>query len=107
MNEVKFNSQVCTTKEQSERLLKLGLKPETADCFHWEYAGRRYIGNIDDEGLTENDVPAWSLHRLMELYSCVEDTSSLCIKDISYKLLIFCIEKAIHCGFFNKEYLNK
>jgi hypothetical protein len=23
------------------------------------------------------------------------------------QLRIFCIEKAIHCGFFNKEYLNK
>lgn len=52
-------------------------------------------------------IPAWSLHRLIELYSDVEDTSSLCIKDVSYKLLIFCIEKAIHCGFFNKEYLKQ
>lgn len=34
MNELKFNSQVCTTKEQSQRLLKLGLKPETADMAH-------------------------------------------------------------------------
>lgn len=30
-NELKFNSAVCTTKEQSQRLLDLGLKPETAD----------------------------------------------------------------------------
>jgi hypothetical protein len=29
---MKFNSQICTTKEQSERLLALGLKRETADC---------------------------------------------------------------------------
>lgn len=64
---MKFNSQICTTKIQSQRLLELGLKPETADCFHWEYAGMRYIGNIDDEGLTEKDVPAWSLHRLIEM----------------------------------------
>lgn len=28
---MEFNSQVCTTKEQSERLLALGLKRETAD----------------------------------------------------------------------------
>lgn len=62
-----IETQICTTIEQSKRLLDLGLKPETADCFHWEYAGRRYIGNIDDEGLTEKDVPAWSLHRLIEM----------------------------------------
>ncbi len=28
---MKFNSQICTTREQSERLLSLGLKKETAD----------------------------------------------------------------------------
>ena len=32
---MKFNSQICTTKEQSERLIALGLKKETADmCLH-------------------------------------------------------------------------
>ena len=112
---LKFNSQVCTTREQSQRLLDLGLKPDTADMYYAE-------GSEDAEGdieyhlrirrewedlLRSNDIPAWSLHRLIELYSDVEDTSSLCIKDVSYKLLIFCIEKAIHCGFFNKEYLKQ
>ena len=29
---MEFTSQVCTTKEQSERLLALGLKKETTDC---------------------------------------------------------------------------
>jgi hypothetical protein len=29
--ELKFNSQICTTNAQSQRLLDLGLKPETAD----------------------------------------------------------------------------
>lgn len=28
---MEFNSQICTTREQSERLLALGLKKETAD----------------------------------------------------------------------------
>ena len=98
--ELKFNSQICTTKIQSQRLLDLGLKPETADMYIFD--DEVYIGkpNIDD-------IPAWSLHRLIELYSDVEDTSSLCIKNVSYKLLIFCIEKAIYCGFFNKEYLKQ
>ena len=31
---MKFNSQICTTKEQSERLLALGLKKETADMYY-------------------------------------------------------------------------
>lgn len=103
---LKFNSQICTTKEQSQRLLDLGLKPETADMYYTEKPRLLFIR---DNGipLEEEDFPAWSLHRLIELYSDVEDTSSLCIKDISYKLLIFCIEKAIHCGLFNREYLKQ
>ena len=105
MNELKFNSQVCTTKEQSQHLLELGLKPDTADCYNREedYCYSNWIGKPS----LHSDVPAWSLHRLIDLYSDVEDTSSLCIKNVSYKLLIFCIEKAIYCGFFNKEYLKQ
>ena len=34
MNELKFKSQVCTTVEQSKKLLELGLKPDTADCHY-------------------------------------------------------------------------
>lgn len=30
----KINSQICTSKEQSKRLLELGLKPETADMVY-------------------------------------------------------------------------
>lgn len=64
---------------------------------------------IRDKGipLEEEDFPAWSLHRLIELYSDVEDTSSLCINNVSYKLLIFCIEKAIYCKLFNEKYLKQ
>lgn len=31
---MEFKSQICTTREQSERLLALGLKPETADMVY-------------------------------------------------------------------------
>ncbi|MBR5476691.1 MAG: hypothetical protein IKV17_07735 [Bacteroidaceae bacterium] len=119
--ELKFNSQICTTREQSQRLLDLGLKPETADMSLTVVCGAEIaqwvgelnnLGNIKVNGISVpneevENIPAWSLHRLIELYSDVEDTSFLCIKDVSYKLLIFCIEKAIHCGAFNKEYLNE
>ena len=106
---LKFNSQVCTTREQSQRLLRLGLKPETADmCIDLYNEDEPFaVQNKIDYSKQIEFVPAWSLHRLIELYSDVEDTSYLCIKDISYKLLIFCIEKAIHCGYFNKEYLKQ
>lgn len=120
MKELKFDLAVCTSIEQSQRLLTLGLKPETADMSYYilDYEPVLTIGmaqvyreTIKGGKIIEKQnaevIPAWSLHRLIELYSDVEDTSSLCIKDVSYKLLIFCIEKAIHCGFFNKEYLKQ
>ena len=37
---MEFNSQICTTKEQSERLRSLGLKKETADMV-WHYTKSR------------------------------------------------------------------
>lgn len=124
MNEVKFNSQICTTKEQSQRLLELGLKPETADCFHWNYAGVNYVGNITEE-LETTDVPAWSLHRLIaflpETAGGKYDYFSLyhaCVRyggiihdfsesDNLYDNIIDCIEWLIKEGYFNKEYLKQ
>lgn len=122
---IKFNSQICTTKEQSKKLLEIGLKPETADC-RWiglikdlhgkDIPIKKQIWSIrtsDNEssmrcGFTRYEcIPAWSLSRLIELYSDVDDTSLLHITNVTYKLLIFCIEKAIHCNVFNEQYLNK
>ena len=61
-----FNSQICTTREQSERLLALGLKKETADCC-WtiDERGNTAISLIDDA--VEYIEPAWSLGRLIEM----------------------------------------
>jgi len=78
-----MNTQICTNREQSKRLLKLGVKIETADCSHvarirdWNgnpikspcYTVK--IGCRTDyviQGFEEIDViPAWSLHRLIGL----------------------------------------
>lgn len=66
-----FKSSVCTDKNQSERLLALGLKKETADC--------TLIPSCDNDGtyvqkigtlyleLRDDAIPAWSLDRLREL----------------------------------------
>lgn len=107
MNELKFNSQICTTKIQSQRLLDLGLKPETADCFHWEYAEPKYIGTIDDEGLIETDVPAWSLHRLMEILNAPAVEFSISTLEEAYEDVIYNISESIKNGYFNKEYLKQ
>lgn len=67
MKEFNFNSQVCTDRFQSERLLALGLKPETADM-RWERIGQMYGWYISAKTpYASSDIPAWSLHRLIEM----------------------------------------
>lgn len=119
MKELKFNSQICTTKEQSQRLLELGLKPETADMSYYildhepvltigmaqvyreTIKGGKIIGKQNAEV-----TPAWSLHRLLLL--C--DVTAMFTRDIletAYDDQINAIENIIKNGFFNKEYLKQ
>lgn len=110
-NELKFYSQVCTTKEQSQRLLDLGLKPETADMSHQyieaEWGWFIFPCNWNSCAISEELIPAWSLHRLIEMYNSVGDGSLLQFEDITYKLVINCICMAIATGSFPKQYLNE
>lgn len=116
MNELKFNSQVCTTKEQSQRLLELGLKPETADMYYSE-------GSMDAEGdieyhlnikrywisLPPNHIPAWSLHRLFDIMyvHCHELKACENVYDAMIKRIEKTIEHNTHNEYyFNKEYLK-
>ena len=101
----KFDSQACTSVEQSKRLLELGLKPETADCFHWNYSGENYIGNITEE-LEPKYVPAWSLHRLLYILYPREDVYPI-MPSTAYEDIIDEIENEIKCGGFKKEYLKQ
>ena len=104
-----FNSQICTTREQSERLLSLGLKKETADC-HWAYhsvTATRYVVAHPCDGVGEC-IPAWSLHRLIELAygNWKEDIVPVYLGN-SYDMLIGRIEFQVKQGKFNKEYLER
>lgn len=120
-----FNSQICTDRNQSERLLSLGLKKETSDCYWWQENDQygdgngkwhlevldtkearehfEYLDKIFDDDLF---IPAWSLHRLLCLYGL-----DYTIKEVynnaeeCYGMLICAIEIAIEDGDFNKEYL--
>ena len=80
-----FKSSVCTSREQIEKLLALGLKKETADCRHWAYTkdskgnpipkrnqrGFTRIGTDESAQICgfmdATFIPAWSLHRLIEM----------------------------------------
>lgn len=117
-----FNSQICTSKEQSQRLLNLGLKPETADMEILVIGGEeitQFIGfnitadgvrinNVEIEGETISYIPAWSLHRLMCI--CAEPYLSmhLNVKNNNlYDYLITIIKRLINTDKINKEYLEQ
>lgn len=142
-----LNSQVCTSIEQSKRLLALGLKPETADCTLAILNGAlvSFIGQtkIDCSKITINGneiekkeivhIPAWSLHRLIELlpenihlddyddthyYLTIDPTKVIyknshrlwiyqCDEGDLYDSLISTIEWTIRHNYFNKEYLKQ
>lgn len=107
-----FTSQICTTKEQSERLLALGLKKETADMVHQRSGVSPY--NVWAKSKIEEDFfPTWSLHRLLCLtnpYLSINPFGNIEIGGKSfndiYEGLISTIEYNIKEGYFNKEYLE-
>lgn len=120
--ELKFNSQVCTTKEQSQCLLDLGLKPETADC---QYAAlvidwkgnpilnpkyRFYDHNkcfIVQNFEQMERIPAWSLHRLLCMLDYDNADTFNIMPNLAYEDVIATISLRINCGAFNKEYLKQ
>lgn len=133
MKEIMFNSQVSTSFEQSQRLLDLGLKPETADMYYFWKGGNDYRLKVDvgnnplKYNMDKTYIPAWSLHRLLYLipdsvkdyyltvYSGYVITyNSLCgssyefCKEFNesldiYDNIIDCIEWLINEGYFNKD----
>ena len=107
MSEFNFKSQICTTKEQSERLLSLGLKKETADM-GWVklLEGDGYVMAIAED-YSFIEIPAWSLHKLLLLYNLhyIEFMNDEEIESM-YDIMIDAIEQAIEEGYFNKEYLE-
>ena len=132
-DEINLNSQICTTREQSERLLALGIRKETADMFIGIDWGKE-LAYDKNGGYTSNlnaSIPAWSLNRLIEMmpfdviieggfdncftliknypkgYSVEYDGFSYYHKENIYDTIIEGIEHLIKEGHFNKEYLEE
>ena len=103
-----FKSAICTSREQSEKLLALCLKPETADCgiYYSELAGcDRMFAKIETE-FEADEIPAWSLHRLIEMVAHTQYPYYVISKELPiYDALCERIEWLIKDGYFNKEYL--
>ena len=105
-NNLKFNSAICTSRSQSERLLALGLKKETADMCHRTNGMGIYFVTAINPLHNPCDIPAWSLHRLMEMVDPWEYKDWIG-EDIEndYDYMIQCISFLIDDRRFNKEYL--
>ena len=130
-----FNSQICTIAEQSNRLLELGLKPETADMELVYNIFSKTYEPLTKAFPTSNkyEIPAWSLHRLIELlpqdihlddyadthyYLTIDPFTVIYVNShrlwiyqrdegCLYDKLIDTIEWTIKNNFFNKEFLNE
>lgn len=121
---MEFNTQICTTREQSERLRAMGLNPETADMYitnmsikGFSYTDQWQIGSVSykdvmsfwaEKGLKlENTyweiIPAWSLHRLMEI--CHFENSYFTNLDNAYNAIIRDIEGKIRFNMLDSRYL--
>ena len=134
---MEFKSQICTTIEQSKKLLELGLKKETADMRLIPYSEfsvpMKYNDGFfyDDEDYT----PSWSLHRLIEIcpefitineyadtpywFKLEKHNNKIIYEndydrwlylgdgDTLFNTLIDCIEWLINNKHFKQEYLNK
>lgn len=113
---MKFNSQICTTREQSKRLLALGLKKETADCY-LEYVGIDNYGNnvwhpstiVNNYRMPDysRDFPAWSLHRLIEILDVWYLELNFNEFNNVYEQVISYFEERVKGGFINKDYLKE
>ena len=147
MNELKFNSAIYTSVEQSQRLLDLGLKPETVDMV---YTNASLPFNKDEFHIICKEysqlnrevnyeispfifIPAWSLHRLIEIlpseikprndyYNITFDKDIVQYEYYEYGIevlksfgdstniygnIIDCMEWLIKEGYFNQEYLKQ
>lgn len=115
-----FNSQICTNKIQSIRLLALGLNKETADMtIHikdddgWYVTAEPFYEWEDDMNTflrleeTEQILPAWSLGRLIEMALRFVLICGISFKfdEDAYEKVIGIIEYQINGGYFNKKYL--
>lgn len=101
-----FKSQMCTNKEQSKRLIDLGLKIETADMKLVPYSRDAMSIDYNDGNFLEGDLPpAWSLHRLMEIGN-ITNIAFLKIDSI-YEVCIETIASKIRFKHINPEYLKE
>ncbi len=109
---MKFNSQICTTREQSERLFALGLKKETADCTLAVGEDGKFIP-VATRAFPRHHpkaYPAWSLGRLLEIafdQNGPDSVIHMYRHSNPYEDVIAFLDYQIERGFIKPEYLSE
>lgn len=62
-----MKTNICTTKDQSARLLKCGVPAESADMSIDTDTDKLYLGAYSERVDKVHEVPAWTLSRLLTL----------------------------------------
>lgn len=72
-------NKICTSLEQSKKLIKLGIDVNTADMYWWSSGKRNYIDAMDDGDFDEEEghIRAWSLTALLEIIPNIEIRSKV------------------------------
>ena len=127
-----FKNPISTTREQSERLLALGVKPETADlCYNCYFVSIPLDVNHRGANLFKDKkfIPSWSLARLLEMMPTeIENDYCSAVLQITHPVIQYwcfseeesymmfnrtdIFDNAVECigwlignGHFNKEFL--
>ena len=61
-----MENKICTSVEQSERLIDLGLDPKTADMYYMN-GNNLTLGSWEGNEHDWDDIPGWSLGSLLNL----------------------------------------
>ena len=120
---MQFESQVCTNRDQSVRLIDLGLKKETADMHlyrftaidnteTWELSVVPYVNMVsaantfNESYIVDVIKPAWSLHRLIEMLPPgYREQIRVGTADNPYEYMYQVIGRLVYVKEFNNKYL--
>lgn len=117
---LKNKTMVCTSIEQSNRLIELGINPKTADMGWFKaYSLREEIYKPYIKGYKlenhQSDIPAWSIYKLIEIISIdvtfknefivVNNTKMFNSSTNVYDNLIDVIEYLINDNKINAEFI--
>ncbi len=61
-------NKICTSLEQSKKLIELGISANTSDmCYDWSVIGKEYSTVAQCHKYIDDELPAWSLSALFDV----------------------------------------